>query len=88
VWPGEVHFVDYLHPNATLFWKNQLDRLYKKVNFSGIWLDMNEPSNFRGGEPIDEPFKIQQNENLNMMTINTNLDHYNEHNPSQPLKHK
>jgi len=24
VWPGQVHFVDFLHPNATLFWKQQL----------------------------------------------------------------
>ncbi len=24
VWPGIVHFVDYLHPNATIFWKEQL----------------------------------------------------------------
>lgn len=29
VWPGKVHFVDYLHPNATKFWDQQLDRLYK-----------------------------------------------------------
>ena len=21
VWPGEVYYVDYLHPNASLFWK-------------------------------------------------------------------
>jgi len=28
VWPGQVHFVDYLHPNATSFWKSQLKRLY------------------------------------------------------------
>ena len=49
VWPGVVHFVDYLHPNATLFWKEQMERLRKSINFSGIWLDMNEPSNFKGG---------------------------------------
>jgi alpha-glucosidase (family GH31 glycosyl hydrolase) len=60
VWPGTVHFVDYLHPNSTLFWKSQLSRLYNSLKFSGIWLDMNEPSNFRGGELINnEPFKIQ-----------------------------
>lgn len=37
---------------------------------------------------MEESFRIQQNENLNMMTISTNLNHYNENNPSQPLKHK
>jgi alpha-glucosidase len=28
VWPGKVYFVDYLHPNASKFWQNQLGRLY------------------------------------------------------------
>ena len=31
VWPGSVHFVDFLHPNAFTFWKNQLKRLYEIV---------------------------------------------------------
>lgn len=48
VWPGEVNFVDYLHPNASTYWESQLDRLYQKIPFSGVWLDMNEPSNFAG----------------------------------------
>ena len=46
VWPGNVHYVDYFHPNASKFWESQLDRLYTDIKFSGIWLDMNEPSNF------------------------------------------
>jgi len=41
VWPGKVHFVDYLHPNASNFWRSQLDRLYSQIPFSGVWLDMN-----------------------------------------------
>ena len=28
VWPGKVHFVDFLHPNASSFWKQQLQRLF------------------------------------------------------------
>lgn len=31
VWPGKVHFVDFLHPNAFSFWKQQLQRLYNSV---------------------------------------------------------
>lgn len=41
VWPGRVHFVDYLHPNSSNYWQSQLDRLYQLIPFSGIWLDMN-----------------------------------------------
>ena len=42
VWPGDVGFVDYFHPNATKYWMDMLEDLYKQVKFSGIWLDMNE----------------------------------------------
>ena len=24
VWPGKVHFVDFLHPNASKYWHSQL----------------------------------------------------------------
>jgi alpha-glucosidase (family GH31 glycosyl hydrolase) len=41
VWPGDVYFVDYLHPNSTSYWHMMLDRLYSKLPFSGLWLDMN-----------------------------------------------
>jgi alpha-glucosidase (family GH31 glycosyl hydrolase) len=41
VWPGATVFVDFFHPNASLFWTEWLDVLYKKIAFSGVWLDMN-----------------------------------------------
>ena len=49
VWPGATTFVDFLHPNATQYWIDMLDSLYQKVQFSGIWLDMNEFSSFCNG---------------------------------------
>ena len=41
--------MDFLHPNSTGYWEDMLDILYKKVKFSGIWLDMNELANFCDG---------------------------------------
>ena len=46
VWPGYTAFVDFLHPNATEFWEEGLQALYDKIPYDGLWLDMNEPSNF------------------------------------------
>ena len=50
VWPGKVNFPDFFNPNTSKWWGDQLDSLQKKLNFSGIWLDMNEPSNFIHGQ--------------------------------------
>lgn len=37
---------------------------------------------------MEESFRIQHQENLNMMTISSELHHYNELDPSSVLKHK
>eukprot|EP01017_Pseudomicrothorax_dubius_P027521 TRINITY_DN3182_c0_g2_i2.p1 TRINITY_DN3182_c0_g2~~TRINITY_DN3182_c0_g2_i2.p1 ORF type:complete len:597 (+),score=177.83 TRINITY_DN3182_c0_g2_i2:49-1791(+) len=59
VWPGLSHFPDFLHPNATEYWSNMFVLLAGKLNFDGIWLDMNEISNFCDGEcPPEEVNKI------------------------------
>lgn len=49
VWPGVTTYVDFFHPNASSYWSYMLNVLYNKVKFSGIWLDMNEYSNFCDG---------------------------------------
>jgi alpha-glucosidase (family GH31 glycosyl hydrolase) len=49
VWPGSTTFVDFFHPNGTQYWQDMLDVLYKKVQFAGVWLDMNELANFCDG---------------------------------------
>lgn len=50
VWPGDTNFVDFFHPNATKYWHQQLNKLHSKLNFSGIWLDMNEIANLCDGD--------------------------------------
>jgi alpha-glucosidase (family GH31 glycosyl hydrolase) len=50
VWPGSTYFPDFLHPNATDYWREQLRRWREIVDFDGVWCDMNEPSNFCNGE--------------------------------------
>lgn len=50
VWPGNATFIDWYHPNATKYWVNQLNTFYNLLPFSGVWIDMNEASNFVSGE--------------------------------------
>ena len=54
VWPGLVSFPDFNHPNTSFFWGDELNTLHKNYPYSGIWLDMNEPSNFIEGETLNE----------------------------------
>ena len=49
VWPGETAFPDFYHPNTSIYWYNQMDEFQKKIKFDGLWIDMNEPSNFVSG---------------------------------------
>ncbi|EPQ32053.1 uncharacterized protein PFL1_00251 [Pseudozyma flocculosa PF-1] len=46
VWPGYTTFVDQQAPNAQQWWTEAMANFSKIVDFSGIWLDMNEPSSF------------------------------------------
>jgi len=45
VWQGKAVFPDFMNPNITQFWNTGLGLYHDLVNFDGIWLDMNEPSN-------------------------------------------
>ncbi|RZF43849.1 hypothetical protein LSTR_LSTR013314 [Laodelphax striatellus] len=51
VWnPKSTVFPDFTHPNATKYWVKQLRALYEKqFQFDGLWIDMNDPSNFVSG---------------------------------------
>jgi alpha-glucosidase (family GH31 glycosyl hydrolase) len=46
VWPGVVYFPDWFAQNTTSYWVNQLTTFYKAVPYDGLWIDMNEVSNF------------------------------------------
>ena len=54
VWPGNVHFIDFTNPNTSNYWKSELNSFFKLLSndsdlIGGLWLDMNEPSNFIDG---------------------------------------
>ncbi len=50
VWPGKVGFPDYSNP-VTRKWWGGLIADWHQEGIAGIWIDMNEPSNF-GGKTI------------------------------------
>ncbi|XP_076451187.1 lysosomal alpha-glucosidase-like isoform X2 [Babylonia areolata] len=62
VWPGLTAFPDFFHPNADQYWYNQMKSFHDQISYDGIWVDMNEMSNFVDGStvgctsgPLDNP---------------------------------
>ncbi|OWZ01106.1 hypothetical protein PHMEG_00027576, partial [Phytophthora megakarya] len=49
VWPGPTYFPDFFHPDAESYWVEQLSRMHELMQYDGIWIDMNELSNFCNG---------------------------------------
>lgn len=68
LWPGPSYYPDFFHPNASEYWGHMIEVLHKKTNFTGLWLDVNEPANFISGEGIiynDPSLKNQTQKHLN-----------------------
>ncbi|KAF2839462.1 glycoside hydrolase family 31 protein [Patellaria atrata CBS 101060] len=65
VWPGYTVFPDWHNPSANAWWAEELKLWHNEAFFSGIWIDMNEPSSFCIGScgsnnltmnPVHPPF--------------------------------
>ncbi|KGL86579.1 Lysosomal alpha-glucosidase, partial [Charadrius vociferus] len=49
VWPGFTAFADFSNPDTQQWWLENLQHFHAHVPFDGLWIDMNEPSNFMDG---------------------------------------
>ncbi|CEJ81504.1 Putative Glycoside hydrolase, family 31 [[Torrubiella] hemipterigena] len=59
VWPGVTVFPDWFAPSAQDYWTGEFKRFFDKdagVDIDGLWIDMNEPSNFPCNFPCDDPY--------------------------------
>ena len=80
VWPGDTLIPDFLNPNTTLFWQYGLKKYRNKVNYDGIWFDMNEVASLnRNSKCIGEEAEIcDKNDNFYYYDDLPYLPGYNE----------
>ncbi|DBA69878.1 TPA: hypothetical protein ACH3X2_012378 [Trebouxia sp. C0005] len=55
VWPGATHFPDFLSKAGVKYWADQLQAFHQLATFDGLWIDMNEASNFCTGDVCHMP---------------------------------
>ncbi|TGO09490.1 hypothetical protein BTUL_0164g00230 [Botrytis tulipae] len=59
VWPGVTVFPDWFSKNIVTWWNNEFSTFFDPatgVDIDGLWIDMNEPSNFPCYFPCDNPY--------------------------------
>ncbi|XP_015249519.1 PREDICTED: lysosomal alpha-glucosidase-like [Cyprinodon variegatus] len=61
VWPGPTAFPDFSDEVTHEWWYENLQRFHQKVPFNGLWIDMNEPSNFMDGSTESCPSNSLEN---------------------------
>ncbi|KAK3498987.1 glycosyl hydrolases family 31-domain-containing protein [Neurospora hispaniola] len=60
VWPGVSVFPDWFSANISRYWDSQFTEFFSAssgINIDGLWIDMNEPSNFPCFFPCNDPEK-------------------------------
>ena len=55
VWPGATHFPDFLSKAGVKYWTKQLKAFHELAPYDGLWIDMNEASNFCTGDVCHLP---------------------------------
>ncbi|RUP48064.1 glycosyl hydrolases family 31-domain-containing protein, partial [Jimgerdemannia flammicorona] len=50
VWPGKTVWPDWFNPETQAYWTEQIQKWHDQFPVDGLWIDMNEISNFADGD--------------------------------------
>lgn len=69
VWPGKVHFPDFMNPKARE-WFGEKYSVLTELGIDGFWNDMNEPAIFYTEDRLADTLDVIENLSLENMGIN------------------
>ncbi|CAD6192212.1 unnamed protein product [Caenorhabditis auriculariae] len=75
VWPdNHVAFPDFLDSTGKTqkWWADEFTKFRSQIEFDGIWIDMNEPSNFGTNDPHPFYFDMPDHPNISVLTCQLN----------------
>eukprot|EP00118_Oscarella_pearsei_P003129 m.13084 g.13084 ORF g.13084 m.13084 type:complete len:957 (+) comp24471_c0_seq2:156-3026(+) len=61
VWPDITAYPDFTNPSCHAYWQEMVENFHRSVSFDGLWIDMNEPSNFVPGSTNGCPVSLLNN---------------------------
>lgn len=87
VWPDDsVAFPDWLRPNTTVWWSNELKKFRVTLSYDGIWIDMNEPTNFHTNHPNPKQYDFYKTKSEPLICPDNQWE--NPPYPTKALEHK
>jgi alpha-D-xyloside xylohydrolase len=69
VWPGVAYYPDWFNPATEGWWQDNVKRMYDQVPIDGLWIDMNEASNFCSGTVCVPPDPKTNNQSYYCMYL-------------------
>ena len=93
VWPGITAYPDFFNPDTQIWWQDLFREFLALVDIDGIWLDMNEASNFCSGECtqdkiIRNQFKLSLDSNGEHTVTNQGIIEFGPNNPPYAINNQ
>lgn len=87
VWPGYAAYPDFTSEKANNWWISELNSFHAELEFDGLWLDMNEASNFCSGACLDKDKVPMEDSIISQLTYIPGVNNLEDKSISLDAKH-
>lgn len=84
MWPGLTAFPDFISPEGQSYWEQQIRAFLAQVPLDGLWIDMNEASNFCTGACDSNSDKAAESSALRSLSASQYARYGPDFDPNKP----